>query len=663
MPAPDACVDWVASALLAAWERQESEGRYRGADEFRALHIDADDALASWRAATLPSSPWPPELAAWFDDWSADWPEADRLGLDAAERLVAALAVGVELEPRLRPLVAALGDDPTQRLPTVALAAEVAGSVGLVPEHVRRACASDGRLAWFDVVRVVPTAGRASGLDAQVVASAWLVGAGDTTATDLPVRWVDGQADRRPEPTLVTTRRAANPPWAATGADHVLHAERVADLAGAAQSALSGEPADLESVGRLSRTALLAGSPLVLAVDTAPATWLCDACDRATRHGSTVVVSTEPGTRWMPPAGWRPVEVEPLDAEGRADRWAASLARHGLVADRGALAGLAVELALPARAIDDAAARAASVAARKRVGVAQLRAAARRTVWRDLTTVARPGPTGAGWDDLVVAPLAHRQLREIAGALGSRARVLDVWGFGGRPGSRGYHLLFAGPPGTGKTLGAAVIAQAAGLELWVVDLARVVDKYLGETEKQLDRVLTAGQASGAMLLFDEADALFGRRGDVREARDRWANVEVAYLLQRIEEHDGVTVLTTNLSHNLDEAFSRRMSQRVDFVVPDAGLRRRLWAMSVPAAAPVAETDALRTVADRFELAGGAIRTAALNAAYAAAAEGADIALGHLVRASVQELTKAGRAPTRDELADLAPLVSARRAIG
>jgi SpoVK/Ycf46/Vps4 family AAA+-type ATPase len=197
------------------------------------------------------------------------------------------------------------------------------------------------------------------------------------------------------------------------------------------------------------------------------------------------------------------------------------------------------------------------------------------------------------------------------------------------------------------------------LELWIVDLARIVDKYLGETEKQLDRVLRAAESAGAMLLFDEADALFGRRGDVRDARDRWANVEVAYLLQRIEDHDGVTVLTTNLSQNIDDAFARRMSQRVEFAVPDAGLRRQLWRMSVPATAPV-DDGALLTVADRFELAGGAIRTAALNAAYAAATQGGSIELGHLVRASVQELTKAGRAPTRDELAELAPLAGSGR---
>jgi len=196
--------------------------------------------------------------------------------------------------------------------------------------------------------------------------------------------------------------------------------------------------------------------------------------------------------------------------------------------------------------------------------------------------------------------------------------------------------------------------------LWVVDLARVVDKYLGETEKAIDKVLRAAEASGAMLLFDEADALFGRRGEVKEAKDRWANVEVAFLLQRIEEHDGVTVLTTNVSHHLDEAFARRMSQRVEFTVPDASLRRRLWTASLPADAPLDARSDLETVADRFELAGGAIRTAALNAAYEAAAEGTPIGLRHLVRASVLELAKSGRPPTRADLGDLGVHLGAGR---
>ena len=652
-----AVVDWAASALFAAWDRQEDEGRYRGADEFRALHIDPADALASWRAATLPPTPWPEELATWFRTWISSWDEATRLGLEDAERLVAALALAVELEPRLRPLVTALRDDPTAGAPSVGLACELAGAIGLRPADVRRACEPGGRLAWFDLVRTLPVAGRPSVLDAHLAASPWLVDRLDgVTSVGGFVRWAragsaTGAREQGEQDRLLALR----------GADHVRHAEHAAAVYGSAVAALATAPPDAETLGRLARTALLADAPLVVACDRQPEAWLVDGLERSAALGVAVAVSTDVGTRWVPPANWRPVTVPALAGADRERRWQAALDERQVVAVREDVATVAAEFVLGAGGVDDAATRVGVATGRRaRADLATLRAAARSTVWRDLTTVARPGPSAVGWDDLVVAPQVQRQLREIAGAIGSRGRVLDLWGFAGRPGSRGYHVLFAGPTGTGKTLGAAVVAGAVGLELWVVDLARIVDKYLGETEKQLDRVLRAAESAGAMLLFDEADALFGRRGDVREARDRWANVEVAYLLQRIEDHDGVTVLTTNLSQNIDEAFARRMSQRVEFAVPDPGLRRQLWRMSVPSTAPLDDDAALLTVADRFELAGGAIRTAALNAAYAAAAQGGAIELGHLVRASVQELTKAGRAPTRDELAELAPLVALAR---
>ncbi len=631
---------WVAEALLAAWQRQEHEGRYRGADDFRALHIDPADALASWRAAAEPSGPWPERLAREFAEVISVLPAA--LGLDRAEALVAALAVTVELEPRLRPLVAALTDDPGSRQPTVTLAVELAGAVGVSPAAVRAAVSPDGRLAFLDLVTTVPVAGRPSPADALVLASPWLVAVTDGCAPADPVRlaWVD------------TPASPVRPPIVVSGADHRRHAEAVGGPAGLA--ALWSSPGP-EDAGRAVRAALMAGATLVAAVQDAPAAGLIDALTRANEQDCPVAVSLAPGLTWVAPPAWRGLQLSPAAPAERARRWADALARAGAIARDEDVATLASEYALGLDAIEEAARRAATACASGDPllpSLADLRLAARHTAWRDLSSCARPGPTGNTWDDLVVTDAVHGQLRDIAAAIGQRGRVLDEWGFGGRPGSRGYHVLFAGPSGTGKTMSAGVIADATGLELWVVDLARVVDKYLGETEKAIDKVLRAAESSGAMLLFDEADALFGRRGEVKEAKDRWANVEVAFLLQRIEEHDGVTALTTNVSHHLDEAFARRMSQRVEFTIPDARLRRRLWAASMPAEAPVISRDALDVVADRFELAGGAIRTAALNAAYEAAADRADIGLPQLVRATVRELAKAGRTPTRSDLGDL-----------
>ncbi|SMO61446.1 AAA family ATPase [Propioniciclava tarda] len=639
-------VAWVAELLLASWRRQEREGRYRGADDFRALHIDPADALASWRAATAPGAPWPDGLASGFDA-AVRFPDA--LGLDAGETLVAALAVAVEVEPRLRPLVAALTDDPGARQPTVGLAAELADALDLPPAAVRAAVAPGGRLALFGLVATLAVPGRPSPADAWVVASGWLTDAVEGEESEANgLAWVTAEAADGVRTTVVS------------GADHLRHAESVAAPSG--RAALWTNPRG-ETLPAAARAALLADAVLVAALDDVPPPELVAALSAVAEAGVRVAVSLAPGVSWVAPASWRVLTVSPAPAASRARRWADALARRGAVAHAEDLAALASEYPLGLDAIEEAAERAVAgwPADDPQVPtLGDLRLAARRTAWRDLSSCARPGPTGSGWDDLVVTDAIGGQLRDVAAAIGQRGRVLDDWGFGGRPGSRGYHVLFAGPSGTGKTMSAGVIAAATGLELWVVDLARVVDKYLGETEKAIDKVLRAAEASGAMLLFDEADALFGRRGEVKEAKDRWANVEVAFLLQRIEEHDGVTVLTTNVSHHLDEAFARRMSQRVEFTVPDASLRRRLWTASLPADAPLDARSDLETVADRFELAGGAIRTAALNAAYEAAAEGTPIGLRHLVRASVLELAKSGRPPTRADLGDLGVHLGAGR---
>jgi hypothetical protein len=628
-------VGWVAEALVAAWQRQEHEGRYRGADDFRALHIDPSDALGSWQAAVGAKVAWPDALPAGFD--TLELPEG--LGLDRAERLLVVLAAAVELEPRLRPLVAALTDDPALRQPTVALAAELAGAVGLGAAAIRAALEPQGRLALLDLVRVEPVAGRPSRLDWQLVATDWLTGVLDGVLPARPARLrrFDGHAGQ-----------VGGRPVALAGADHVRHAEAWG------QACALGSAADAQQLADLLRVARLNGDGILVSVEVAPERWLVEALEHAAQLGWPVGISVAIGTTWVPPAGWRQRNIPMAGVAERAARWRADLAGQGLLTEDETITRIAVEYSLGLEAIDEAVTRVTTEVEPGPlvVELPVLRLAARRTAWRDLSSCARPGPTGNTWDDLVVTESVRRQLLDVAAAIGQRGRVLDEWGFGSRPGSRGYHVLFAGPSGTGKTMSAGVVAEATGLELWVVDLARVVDKYLGETEKAIDKVLRAAESSGAMLLFDEADALFGRRGEVREAKDRWANVEVAFLLQRIEEHDGVTVLTTNVSHHLDEAFARRMSQRVEFTVPDARLRRTLWQRSIPGTAPLADEADLVTVAEQFELAGGAIRTAALNAAYAAAADTGSIGLPHLVRASVRELSKAGRTPTRSDLGEL-----------
>jgi SpoVK/Ycf46/Vps4 family AAA+-type ATPase len=202
-------------------------------------------------------------------------------------------------------------------------------------------------------------------------------------------------------------------------------------------------------------------------------------------------------------------------------------------------------------------------------------------------------------------------------------------------------------------MAASVIARDLGLDLFRVDLATVISKYVGETERNLDRIFSAAHGSNAVLLFDEADALFGKRSEVRDAHDRYANVEVAYLLQRMEAHPGAVVLTTNLRSNVDDAFLRRLDLLVDFPLPNPADRRRIWRRLLPAEAPLAADVDVDVLAGRFELTGGAIRNCALAAAFLAADEGADLAMRHLVHAIALELRKHGRLTLDSDFAGIA----------
>jgi SpoVK/Ycf46/Vps4 family AAA+-type ATPase len=193
-------------------------------------------------------------------------------------------------------------------------------------------------------------------------------------------------------------------------------------------------------------------------------------------------------------------------------------------------------------------------------------------------------------------------------------------------------------------MAAGVIARQLGLDLYKIDLAGIVSKYIGETEKNLERIFRAAQDSQAILFFDEADALFGKRSEVKEAHDRYANVEVSYLLQRLEEHDGAVILASNLSKNIDEAFMRRMHYVVEFPLPDEGLRLRLWQGMFGPEAPLADEVDFAFLAKQFQLAGGEIKNVALDAAFLAADDTGSIEMKHLVRAMARQQMKRGRSP-------------------
>ena len=317
--------------------------------------------------------------------------------------------------------------------------------------------------------------------------------------------------------------------------------------------------------------------------------------------------------------------------------------------DAGPLAG---QFLLTSGQIRDAAASAEDMAAQQHRPLRQddLFAAARAHSNPGLSALARKIVPRYEWGDIVLPADQLALLREIIAAVRGRPQVLDSWGVGRKLiASRGVTVLFAGEPGTGKTMAAEVIAGELGLDLYKIDLSTVVSKYIGETEKNLERIFQEATTSNAILFFDEADALFGKRSEVRDSHDRYANIEISYLLQRMEAYDGVTILATNMRANLDEAFARRLQFAVDFPFPDEKYRLRIWQTLFPPDVPRSSDLDFELMARRFKMTGGNIRNIIVGAAYLAAADGKQVAMGHLMHSTRRELQKMGRLVGEDDL--------------
>jgi len=363
--------------------------------------------------------------------------------------------------------------------------------------------------------------------------------------------------------------------------------------------------------------------------------------------GAAVIWTVPQDAPWMQAVVDLPFVELALPAADSADRaaaWHAALGRHGRSVDAAVLESLAQRFPLPRARI----AIAAESALRTPSGAtpdgleSALWQAARRHSGQSLAQLAERVSKPHTWQHLVLPEATLNQVREVAGAIAQRERVFEDWRMAERTGrGKGLMALFAGASGTGKTMTAAVIARELGYELYRIDLAAVVSKYIGETEKNLDRIFRAARHSNAMLFFDEADALLGKRSEVKDAHDRYANIEVAYLLQKMEDHDGVVILASNLAKNLDQAFARRMQYVVEFPRPAAALRERLWRGMFPAAAPLAGDIDFGFLAAQFDTSGGEIQTIALDAAFLASAEGDVIGMSHLVKAMGRHQLKMG----------------------
>jgi hypothetical protein len=351
---------------------------------------------------------------------------------------------------------------------------------------------------------------------------------------------------------------------------------------------------------------------------------------------------------------WR-VDIEPPDYEGRRDLWREALGEAIPDADPERLADL---FPFPGDRIRETAALAFSHAALRdpsnpKPAMADILAAGRSVSTPNLQRYAVGLEPRYGWEDIVLPDDRMRQLKGIAARIEHRRVVHRDWDFGAKMArGRGLSVLFSGPTGTGKTMAAEVVAKALGLQLFQIDLSTVVSKYIGETEQNLSAIFKEAEAGQCLLFFDEADAIFGKRTEVKDAHDRYANIEVNYLLQRIEQYRGIVVLATNFQKNIDEAFLRRLHEVIEFPFPDDASREHIWRLHFPAKAPLDPAVDFGFLATQFKISGGSIRNVALNAAFLAVEEAgakATITMEHIIESLRGEYQKQGKLVMKTDL--------------
>lgn len=532
-------------------------------------------------------------------------------GMSAAEETIFATALAAALDPRIARVLGYLNEDMGQQHLTLGLAQRlVARQAGV--SALWSALSEDGTLVRYGLLRVEGTVTASAALHVhETVQRVLLTGPGQAERQcQLPIRTgapPDG-------PVLIE---------AATAMDALVALGPV----GPAWLAESGRLDEVRALGLL---AALNGQAVVL----------CGADDmgepdrlRLMRGlGRHAVLVTKRPALWSG-AGlpWRRLQAKAATQADRLAFWAPMAGGHAahLAEDAQAPPGLLWRLSCEA---PDPQALALSL---------------RHTRSEPMQGLADRIRSRFTFDDLELPARQIARLRAFADRRKSDTTVLEAWGLGAALGAdRGAMALFTGPSGVGKTMAASVVARGAGVDLWRINLATLVSKYIGETEKNLDRIFRAADETEVMLFFDEAEALFSKRAEVKEARDRYANMQMAYLLQRIEDFRGMAVLASNMGSTLDPAMLRRFDMVLEFQVPDAAARRRLWARIETGRVPLADDVDLDALAERFELAGGHIRQAILTAAHDAVGGGA-VTQAHLLTAVAREYAKLSR-PIRKE---------------
>jgi hypothetical protein len=628
--------DFVDRRVMAAVERVASSDP-NPADPFRGLYISDETALQLSRGESASSADQRLEAIT------------RALGLDLLDSAVLAVCAAPELNPRFGRLYAYLQDDVTRKLPSARLVGHLLEGEGVSAADVMTSFDREGPLRRLGAVKLLgdaqtPLAERPIKVADRL--AAFLLGARmDDLPAPVRVRLPpmprhDPGREQAVAATAAILRRPSSLPVVLAGPD-----------AEALLSKALGRPLVVVHVRDIEQRDVMADALLISAMEGRPLVFEgCEDLDpgerakllRAIEQRPERTVLTAPSRGAALALGDRTVllvEAPPPTYGERRQAWAdlTGSPETGDVAAKFRLSiGQIVEAAEVARL--SAASRGESAPTHEDLDLGARQASSSR-----LGELAARLPPGYRWEDLVVPERQLELLQSISSYLRHRDRVLSDWGYDRSVArTQGLKVLFAGESGTGKTMAAQVLAAELGLELFRVDLATIVSKYIGETEKNLDRIFGAAEGSNAILFFDEADALFGKRSEVSDSHDRYANIEVAYLLQKMEGYAGAVILATNFRRNIDDAFVRRLDFVIDFPFPEAEDRKRIWRLLLPDEAPRADDIDMDFLATQFKLSGGSIRNCSLSAAFQAADDDGMIEMRHLVRAVALEYGKQGR---------------------
>ena len=635
---PEAVGFAALEARIRAAVEAAAAGDPNPADPLRGLYISDEQALSLAGAAGIP-------------DPDARLAEAaQRLALDSLDSAALALCAAPELNPRYGRLFAYLHDDVMRRLASPRLVAELLGGQGVGQDEVLACFGPAGRLRRVGAIRLLEPDATVTLADRPVKVADRLAGFLLGAAAGFGESGEIGRL-RRLDPVDGGRDASVTEIARLLAADTMLPLVVCGPDAPDVLAAAAGAPLLLADVRDLARPEVLADAILACALEGRRLAFEglgdLDPTERgrilrAIDESHERVIVCAPTRHAAHQLGDRTVLLVEVPLPSFGERRAAWERFSGATDARDAAAKFRLSIEQVR-----AAAEVARIAARARGAdgpePADLDLGARHASSSKLGELAVRLPPGYRWVDLVLPERQQELLHSISAYLRHRDRVLSDWGYERTVArTQGLKVLFAGESGTGKTMAAQVLAAELGLDLFRVDLATIVSKYIGETEKNLDRIFDAADGSNAILFFDEADALFGKRSEVSDSHDRYANIEVAYLLQRMEQYPGAVILATNFRRNIDDAFIRRLDFVIDFPFPEAEDRKRIWRLLLPAEAPLADDVDVDFLATQFKLSGGAIRNCSLSAAFQAADDADSIQMRHLVRAVAQEYGKQGR---------------------